>query len=188
MAEGSGADLTGLLASWREGNRAALDKLAPLIYPELRRIAHRHLYREGDACRFSTTELVHEVYVKMAEDQLPDWQSRVHFFGIAARLIRQILVDEARERKAQKRGSGIGAIPIDELHDVSDKRPADVLTLHEALTELARVDERKSRILELRYFGGLEGDEIAEAMEVSPATVARDLRVARAWLKSYLSA
>lgn len=188
MVEGGGAELTQLLVSWRGGDRAALERLAPLIYPELRRIAHRHLYREGDGCRFSTTELVHEVFLKIAEDQLPEWENRIHFFAIAARLIRQVLVDDARERKAQKRGSGASAIPIQELNDISAERSGDVLTLHEALNELARVDERKSRILELRYFGGLEGDEIATALDVSPSTVARDLRVARAWLKSYLSA
>ncbi len=187
MVEPSGNELTRLLSEWRGGNRESLELLAPIIYPELRRIAGSHLRREMGAPALSTTELVHELYVRLAGNSLPELENRVHFYGIAARVIRQILVDEARERRAQKRGSGLDVLPIDEMNDIAPHQSGDVLALHDALNELARTDERKARILELRYFSGLGGEEIATVMDVSTATVARELRVAKAWLKTYLS-
>ena len=180
-------EMTQLLADLRDGDRAAFEKLASLLYPELRRLAHLHLSRELGAQRFSTTELVHEVYVRLADEPLPEWKSRVHFFGTIARLVRRILVDEARERKAQKRGSGLNTVSLDELRDFSEQPPPSVLALHEAMNELEKSDPRKAHILELRYFGGLEGEEIAAIVDVSPSTVARELRVAKAWVKTYLT-
>lgn len=188
MAEVPGNELTRLLSEWQGGSRESLEQLAPIIYPELRRIAGRYLRREMGAPALSTTELVHELYVRLAADKLPEWENRLHFYGIAARLIRQILVDEARERRAQKRGHGMDLVPIDEMNDIAPRQSADVLALHDALNELARTDERKARILELRYFSGLEGEEIASVLGISGSTVARELRVAKAWLKTYLSA
>ncbi len=179
-------NLTELLVEWHEGDSAAFEKLSNIIYPELRRLARMRLRAEGGD-RLSTTELVHEVYLRLVDQGLPEWKNRGHFFGIVARLMRQVLVDEARERNAQKRGAGLAVVSLDDVDVIRAQPSHDVLALNEALQELARSDPRKSRILELRYFGGLEGEEIAAALDVSPSTVARELRVAKAWLKTYLS-
>lgn len=187
MSDPQSDDLTQLLQAWRDGNESVLERLIPLIYPELRRIAHAYLRRELGQKPLETTELVHELYLRLAGGALPDWDSRTHFYSIAARLIRQILVDAARELRAQKRGSGLTPLPLDDARELAAGQAPDVITVHEALDELASFDERKARILELRYFGGLETAPIAAILEISESTVARELRTAKAWLKAYLS-
>src|SRR5204863_1639440 len=173
---------------WREGNKAALDRLTPLVYDELRRIAHRYVQREREGHTLQTTALVNEAYLRLASRQQIDWQNRAHFFAVTAQVMRHILIDYARRRRYVKHGGEVQRIPFSEALAteavvlMSESRAAELLALNEALDELAKLDQRKSRVVELRYFGGLSLDETAEILEVSPMTVRRDWRAAKAWL------
>ncbi len=175
-------DVTGLLLEWQHGDSAALDKLTPLIYNELRRIAHRYMRRERDGHTLQTTALVNEAYMRLAGEQRIDWQSRAHFFAVTSQVMRRVLIDHARRRHYAKREAQ--HVPLAEVEGVlmSHKRAAELVALDEALDELAALDPRKSRVVELRYFGGLSIEETANVLEVSPVTVRRDWRVAKAWL------
>jgi RNA polymerase sigma factor (TIGR02999 family) len=181
-------ELTTLLHRWAAGDPQAVSRLMPLVYADLRRIAARHLRREHDPRCPAPTELVHEIFLRLRGAEPVTLESRGHFFGIAARITRQVLADQARERSAKKRGGGAAHAPLDESVDGCQEAAASVLALHEAINELARADLRKARMIEMRFFGGLEATQIAEALGVSESTVVRDLRVARSWLHSYLSA
>jgi len=181
-------DLTGLLIEWRQGDMAALARLTPLVYDEIRRIAHRYVQREREGHTLQTTALVNEAYLRLAGRQQIDWQNRAHFFAVTAQVMRHILIDYARRRHYVKHGGEVQRIPFSEALAteavvlMSESRAAELLALNEALDELAKLDQRKSRVVELRYFGGLSLDETAEILEVSPMTVRRDWRAAKAWL------
>ena len=176
------AVVTRLLREWGEGNETAREQLVPLLYDTLRRLAAKYLARERDAKTLQPTALVHEAYLRLVDGPLPDWQSRGHFYGIAASVMRQILVDHARARLAAKRGGGVIQVDLDHALGVAAHDDADFVALGEALDELERVDPRRSRIIELRYFGGLSQEETARALDVSIATVRRETRLAEAWL------
>jgi RNA polymerase sigma-70 factor (ECF subfamily) len=178
--------VTQLLLAWSSGDREALDELTPLVYDELRRLAGAYLRRERRGHTLQTSALVHEAFLRMI-DQRVAWQNRAHFFGIAAKLMRRILVDYARSKDASKRGGGEIHLAIDEALDEAEAQDADLIALDDALTSLAAFDPRQSRIVELRYFGGLTIEETAEAIGVSPATVEREWSLARAWLRRELS-
>lgn len=175
-------DLTGLLLEWREGDKAALDRLTPLVYDELRRIAHRYVQRERDGHTLQTTALVNEVYLRLAGQQKIDWQNRAHFFAVTAQVMRHILIDYARRRRQAKHGGDARQVSLDDAAVMSQGRAAELIALDEALDELAKLDHRKSRVVELRYFGGLSLEETAEVLEISVMTVRRDWRAAKAWL------
>jgi RNA polymerase sigma factor (TIGR02999 family) len=178
------ADVTQLLVDWQRGDEFALDKLMPIVYRELRKVAARYLKDERSAHTLEPTELIHESYLRMVEQNMPEWQNRAHFYGVAARLMRQILVDHARQRSATKRGGEQTRISIDQVAPTSLYWNADrVLTIDAALTKLAILDERKSRALEMRVFGGMKLSDIAIALEVSEPTIKRDLRMVKAWLR-----
>jgi RNA polymerase sigma-70 factor (ECF subfamily) len=173
-------EVTLLLAEWAKGNQQALDDLTPLIYRELRQLAASYLRKERQGHTLQPTALVHEAYVRLVDQSNPTWQSRSHFFGVAARLMRQILVDYARRKKAGKR-EGI-KVPLDEAVSFQNERRRDLVALDSGLTALEKIDPRKCRAVELRYFGGLSMEEIAQTLDVSTITVRRDLRMAEAWL------
>ena len=175
-------DLTQLLVAWCGGEESALDRLVPLVYAELHRIAHRHLRGERPQHDLQTTAIVHEAYLRLIDVRGVQWQNRAHFFAIAAQLVRHILVDAARERGAKKRGGDISHVLLDEAVIPSPERGADLLALDAALTQLARLDPRKARVVELRYFGGLSVQETAEVLKVSPDTVMTDWHMAKLWL------
>ena len=175
--------ITRLLVDWRSGDQAALDRLLPLVYDELRRVARNHMRREQPDHLLQTTALVHEAYLRLVDQKNVRWQTRAHFFAVAAQVMRHILVDYARGRQRAKRGSGMAELPLHDVAVLSDSRAEELMAVHVALDHLATVDPRKSKVFELRYFGGLSVDEAAEAMDVSPATVARDWRMAKAWLR-----
>jgi RNA polymerase sigma factor (TIGR02999 family) len=174
-------DVTQLLHEWSEGNQQALAELLPIIYDELRRLAHLYLRREMSEHTLQTTALVHEAYMKLVNQKSVNWQNRSHFFGIAAQAMRRILIDNARRRTAAKRAPG-EAITFDEAHLGSQKEDERLIALDEALQELEEIDPQQSRIIELRYFGGLTIEETAEALSLSPATIKREWTTARAWL------
>jgi RNA polymerase sigma factor (TIGR02999 family) len=175
-------DVTGLLLEWRQGDRAALDKLTPLVYGELRRIAHRYMQQEREGHTLQTTALVNEAYVRLVGEQRIDWQNRAHFFAVMAQVMRRVLIDHARRRRYAKREGVAQQVPLEETTAMSDERAAELVALDEALDELMKLDARKSRVVELRYFGGLSLEETADVLEVSVMTVRRDWRVAKAWL------
>jgi RNA polymerase sigma-70 factor, ECF subfamily len=175
----SADNLTGLLVEWREGDQAALDRLMPLVYDQLRRIAY--VQRERNGHTLQTSALVNEAYLRLA-DQKVLWQNRAHFFAVAARVMRHILIDHARRRRYAKHGGDAQQVPIDDAAVMSLDRAAELIALEEALDELAQLDQRKSRVVELRYFGGLSLEETAEALNISLMTVRRDWRAAKAWL------
>jgi RNA polymerase sigma factor (TIGR02999 family) len=183
----SSADVTSLLVAWSEGDDSALAQLVPRVYDELRRIAHHHLRAERPGRTLQTTALVHEAYLRLVDTRRVRWESRAHFLGVAAQAMRRILVDAARARGARKRGGGAAVVPLDEAATVGPQREASLVALDDALTALAEVDSRKSRVVELRYFGGLSVEETAAVLQVSPETVHRDWRVAKAWLLRELS-
>jgi len=185
--ETSSDEVTRLLRDWGNGDQEALERLVPLIYSELRQLAHKVLYRERPGHTLQTTALVHEVYLKLIDQRDARWQNRAHFFAIAANLMRSILVDHARSHAYAKRGGGARKIELDEAMVVSKERAAEVVALDEALKELATFDDAQSRIVELRFFGGLTVEETAEAMGVSPTTIKREWRTAKAWLYDRLS-
>jgi RNA polymerase sigma factor (TIGR02999 family) len=175
-------DLTGLLIEWRRGDAAALDKLTPLVYDEIRRIAHRYMQSERKGHTLQTTALVHEAYLRLADQQKIQWQDRAHFFAVTAQVMRRILIDHARRRRYAKRGGGTQQVTFDESFAMTSQRARELAALDEALDDLAKIDPRKSRVVELRYFGGLNLEEAAEVLGVSVMTVRRDWRAAKAWL------
>lgn len=184
------ADVTGLLIAWSEGDGAALDALIPLVYAELRRQARRALRREAAGHTLQPTALVHEAYLRLVDQRPIRWQSRAHFFGVAARCMRQVLVDAARTRRAAKRGRGAHPITLDDAEGAAaapaagvDDASVEVLALDAALTRLAALDPDQARLVELRYFGGLTLDDTAATLGVSTATVSREWTVARRWLR-----
>jgi len=174
-------EVTLLLAEWAKGNQKALDDLTPLVYRELRRLAASYLRKERQGHTLQPTALVHEAYVRLVDQTNPTWQSRSHFFGVAARLMRQILVDHARRKQAGKR-AGI-KVPFNEAVSFRRERGRELVALDTGLSELEKIDSRKCKAVELRYFGGLSMAEIAQTLEVSEITVRRDLRMAEAWLR-----
>lgn len=179
------ADITSILLSWREGRAGALDDLMPLVYGELRSLARGHVRREGPGHTLGPTAVLHEAYLRLADKKHPQWQGRVHFFAVAAQLMRRILIDHARAKRAAKRGGSAVPVPLDDVQATPPERAADVpdvLALDQAIQRLARFDPRKSRVVELHYFGGLTHREAAEVLGVSAATVRLDGRLARAWL------
>jgi len=177
------ADITELLIEWNGGNRAALEQLMPVVYDELRRIARRHLRGEAPERTLQTTALVHEAYLKLIDQTRINWQNRAQFFGVAATMMRRILVDHARKRVRDKRGGNAVKISLDDgTIDVSDERAAALVDLDEALQRLAAQDPQKARLVELRYFGGLSIEETAEILGVGTATVVRHWRAVKAWL------
>ena len=176
----SAHEVTLLLAEWANGNQQALDELTPLVYRELRQLAASYLRKERLGHTLQPTALVHEAYVRLVDQANPNWQSRSHFFGVAARLMRQILVDHARRKQAGKRA--VIKVPLDEAVSFRHERSRDLMALDNGLNALEKLDPRKCKAVELRYFGGLSMEEIAEALEVSAITVRRDLRMAEAWL------
>jgi RNA polymerase sigma factor (TIGR02999 family) len=176
-------DVTRLLVQWSQGNQTALDELTPLVYNELRQRARNYLRRERPDHTLQPTALLHEAYMRMVGESMPEWQNRSHFFAIASRAMRQILVDHARRRGAGKRGSGAVNISLEEALEPAKAENSDLLALDEALSKLAAFDERKCRIVEMRYFGGCTIEETAEALGISTITVIRESRVAEAWLR-----
>jgi RNA polymerase sigma factor (TIGR02999 family) len=180
----SGA-ITRLLKEWRDGKRAALDELMPAVYEELHRLAHRYMRSEEPGHTLQTTALVNEAYVRLAGSDV-DWKDRAHFFAVAANLMRRILVDHAKAQQRVKRGGGRERFPLDSVSLVAPEPCAGILEMDEALQRLAAVDRRKCEVLELHYFGGLNYDETAEVLKISTATVDRELRFAKAWLRSEL--
>ena len=175
-------EVTQLLIEWSNGDKAALDKLMPLIYAELRRMAHRYMSRERPGHTMQTTALVNEAYLRLVNHEAVHWQNRAHFFAIAAQVMRHILVDHARSHAYAKRGGGTQTISLDEAMVVSQERAAEVVALDEVLKELAEIDPQQSRIVELRFFGGLTIEETAVVIGLSPATIKREWSTARAWL------
>jgi len=182
MSNASSSEITGLLLAWNNGEAAALDKLAPLVEHELRRLARSYMRRERAGHTLQTTALINEAYVRLIDARKVRWQNRAHFYGLAARVMRRILVDFSRERGYQKRGAGAFQVTLDEAFAVTVPRDPDLLALDEALTELAHVDERKAQVVEMRFFGGLTEREVAIALNVSPETARRDWRLAKSWL------
>ncbi len=181
-------DVTGLLFAWSQGDRAALDRLVPLVERELQLLAHRYLRRERTDHTLQTTALVNEAYLRLVDQREPRWQSRAHFFGIAAQMMRRILIDHARKVAYAKRGGGAQKVSLDEACLLAESRASELVALDDALTTLARVDERKSRVVELRYFGGLSVDEAAEVLGVHPDTITREWRRAKTFLRRELEA
>lgn len=176
-----------LLQGWRNGDRQALDTLLPLVYKELRRLAHFQLKNERPNHTLQSAALVNEAYLRLIGLNAPQWESRTHFFAIAAQLMRQILVDYARRRGAAKRGASIAKVSLEDAAISPKKKGLDVVALDDALKGLAKIDERQLRVVELRFFAGLSLQEISEAMEIAPATVQRDWTAARAWLYREMS-
>ena len=174
--------VTELLARWRHGESAALEELMPLVYDELRRLAHRYMKRERPGHTLQTTALANEAYLRLVDANHLEWQDRAHFFAVAAQIMRHLLVDRARARRYAKRGGGAHRVTLDETAVISRENAPDLLALDEALTRLWALDQRKSRVVELRYFGGLSAEEAANVLEVSVVTVKRDWLKAKAWL------
>ncbi|MEO6871659.1 MAG: sigma-70 family RNA polymerase sigma factor [Chthoniobacterales bacterium] len=178
--------VTDLLKRWDGGDGAALAELTPLIYEELRRLAHHHMGGQRPDHTLQTTALVNEAYLRLADQSQVNWQNRAHFFAVAARAMRQILVDYARSQGARKRGGGAFKVELDEAALVSPVEAKEIVDLHEALEQLSELDARKAQVVELRYFGGLNYDEIAEVLQTSRATVRRDWEFAKLWLYTEL--
>lgn len=176
------SDVTHLLQQWSNGDRQALDRLVPMLYEHLRRLAHQRLRREGESPSLNTTALVHEAYLKLVDLRRARFRDRAHFLAMASRVMRRLLVDHARARRAAKRGGGRVRVELDSALPIADDKLDTIAELDGALRRLEELDERQGRILELRYFGGLSLEETAEALGVSLATVKRELRSARAWL------
>ena len=183
MATLSAGNLTSLLIEWQEGDPTALDRLTPLVYDELRRIAHRYVRRERNGHTLETTALVNEAYVRLAGSKNIAWENRSHFFAATAQVMRHVLIDHARKRQYAKRGGDIQHVPLDDaISQMTSQRADELIVLNEALNELARLDPRKARVVEMRYFAGLSLEETAEALNISLMTVRRDWRAAKAWL------
>lgn len=180
-------EITGLLKAWSDGDQAALKRLVPLIYDELYRLARIYMNREAPGHPLQVTALVNEAYLRLANWKEAQWENRAHFFGVAAQLMRRVLVDFARNRDYEKRGGGRRHVQLDEVAPLPVQRDADFIALDDALESLSAMDERKGRIVELKFFGGLSVEEIAEALNISPRTVMREWSLARAWLFRELS-
>jgi RNA polymerase sigma factor (TIGR02999 family) len=180
-------DVTRLLLNWSNGDRAALDQLMPVVYRELHKIATGYLRGERPDHTLQPTALINEAYLRLTQQSFPEWEGRKHFYGVAARLMRQILVEHARSHGAVKRGGGVPKLSLDDVLENSRGDAAVLLALDEALTVLAAFDERKVRVIELRYFGGLSVEETADLLDLSVATVGREQRLAQAWLHRELA-
>ena len=183
----SGNEVTRLLIDWGNGDKGALERLTPLVYDELRALARRYMRRERAGHTLQTTALVNEAYLRLVQQKDVHWQNRAHFFGIAAQLMRRILIDHARSHHRARRGGGAFKLPLDEAALVSGERAAELIALDDALRDLEAVDPRKGRIIELRFFGGLSLEETAQALGVSSMTVLRDWRMTKAWLRREIS-
>jgi RNA polymerase sigma factor (TIGR02999 family) len=179
---GSTSDVTGLLVAWGKGERRAGEALMDAVYGELRRLARGYVGRERPGHSLPPSALVHEAYLKLIDQRRVQWQNRTHFFAVAAHQMRRVLVDHARTRKAAKRGRGVGTVPLTEVDIGMDPPDVDILALNRALEKLAAIDHRQSRLVELRFFGGLTVDEAAVVLDVAPITVKRDWALARTWL------
>ncbi|MCS6804682.1 MAG: sigma-70 family RNA polymerase sigma factor [Acidobacteriota bacterium] len=182
MTDPSTKDLTRLLVAWRNGDQRALDQLMPIVYEELHRLAQHYMHGERSDHTLQPTALIHEAYLRLIELKDITWQDRVHFFAVAAQMMRRVLVDYAKSHRAAKRGSGEHKLSLEEAADVAQERTPDLVALDEALQSLAAIDPRKSQIVELKFFGGLTIEETAEALGISHATVERELKMAMAWL------
>jgi RNA polymerase sigma factor (TIGR02999 family) len=183
MATLSADNLTSLLIEWQEGDPTALDRLTPLVYDELRRIAHRYVRRERNGHTLETTALVNEAYVRLAGSKNIAWENRSHFFAATAQVMRHVLIDHARKRLYAKRGGDIQHVPLDDaMSEMTAQRADELIVLNEALSELAKLDPRKASVVEMRYFAGLSLEETAEVLNISLMTVRRDWRAAKAWL------
>jgi len=180
-------EITQLLLAWSDGDKQAFDRLVPLVYDELRRLAQNYMRRERAGQTLQTTALIHEAYLRLIDADRMQWRNRAHFFGIAARLMRQILVARARERGCQKRGGGAERVSLDEAMVIDERLDEDLVALDEALGELSQFDARMAQVVEMRFFGGLTEEEIAAALDVSTKTVRRDWRLARSWLRRKLN-
>ena len=187
MADVDTHEVTQLLIDWSNGDRAALDNLVPLVEQELRRLAHRYMTRERVDHTLQTTALVNEAYIRLVNRENVHWQNRAHFFGIAAQLMRTILVDHARSHATAKRGGAAGKLQLDEALVVSEQKASEVIALDDALNRLTLMDSQQSRIVELRFFGGLTVEETAEVLHLSPATIKREWTTAKAWLYQELA-
>ena len=181
-------EVTQLLADWSHGDRAALEKLTPLVYEELRRLAHHYMQGQRPDHTLQTTALVNEAYVRLADQRSPNFSNRAHFLAVAAKAMRQILVNHAKASQRQKRGAGASKIELDQAALISPEQPRAILDLNDALERLATLDSRKAQVVELSYFGGLKQEEIAEVLKISTVTVRRDWVFARAWLYNDLQA
>ncbi len=181
------AEITKLLVRSGQGDKAALDQLLPLVYQELRRLAHHQLQKERAHHSLQTTGLVHEAYLRLAGQQAVDWENRYHFFAIAANIMRRVLVDYARAQQSDKRGGGAVHVSLSQVTEKATEQVAEIIALDEALSRLAALDPRQSQVIELRYFGGLSVEETAAVLQVSPSTIHSDWRQARAWLYLQLS-
>jgi RNA polymerase sigma-70 factor (ECF subfamily) len=181
-------EVTGLLRQWREGDKEALDKLTPLVYDELHRLAHQYISRERPGHTLQTTALVNEAYLRLVEQKDVEWESRAHFFAVSAHVMRHILVDYARQHASAKRGGEFRKVALDAEATVSRKRAAELVALDEAMQALHEIHPRRSKVVELRYFGGLNNKEASEVLKVSEATIERDWRFAKAWLYRELQA
>ena len=186
MPSASPQNVTQLLADWSHGENAALSELTPLVYEELRRLAHHHMGRQRPDHTLQATALVNEAYLRLADQTSPNFTNRAHFFAVAAQAMHQILVDYARASRSQKRGGGALKVELDEAALISPEQTTEILDLNDALERLATLDPRKARVVELKYFGGLNHDEIAEVLKMSAVTVRRDWIFAKAWLHSEL--
>jgi RNA polymerase sigma-70 factor (ECF subfamily) len=187
MEQGKSSETTRLLRAWANGDPAALKELTPHVYRELRRIAGCFMQNERADRTVQATALVHEAYLRLIDVTNVDWRHRAHFFAVSARIMRHILLDAARARAAAKRGGKRPRVDLDEIPDISSRRGSELIALDEALSALAQVDARKAEVIELRFFGGLTVEETAVALKVSPETIMRDWRLARAWLLRELS-
>jgi RNA polymerase sigma-70 factor (ECF subfamily) len=183
----SAQEVTQLLGDWSGGDEGALEKLIPLVQPELHRLAHHYMSRERAGHTLQTTALLNEAYLQLTDKTQPSWQNRTHFMAVAAQLMRRIMVDHARARHALKRGAGAIRVTLDETAWVTEERAEELLALDEALEKLAEFDRRRCEIVEMRYFGGLTVEEIADVLKVHPNTVMRDWRAAKAWLYAELT-
>jgi RNA polymerase sigma factor (TIGR02999 family) len=182
-------EITLMLQEWSAGNREALDQLMPLVYEELRRQAARYLRNERSGHTLQTTALIHEAYLKLVDQREVNWQNRAHFYGIAAEMMKRILLDHAKARHREKRGGNAENLPLNEAFYVAaDEKRIDLIALDEALSRLAKMDERQARIVEFRYFGGLSVEDTAEVLSISVATVKRDWSSAKAWLRLEIEA
>lgn len=175
-------EVTQLLINWSKGDETALEELIPMVESHLRRIARRYMDRENAGHTLQTSALINEAYIRLIDQQKADWRDRAHFFAVAARIMRHILIDHARSHNYAKRGGNPLKVPLEEAASVTDERARDLIALDDALNELATFDERKSRIVEMRFFGGLSVEETAEALKLAPITVMREWRAAKAWL------
>lgn len=187
MATPSPGEVTRLLLAWSKGEQTALEKLVPLVYQELHRLAKRYMNRERPGHTLQTTALVHEAYFRLIDSKSVKWQNRAHFFAVSAQLMRRILVDFARSRHNLKRGGGTRQLSLNNALTISDEQGMDLVALDDALLALAALDPRQSQVVELKFFGGLSVEETAEVLKVSPGTVRRDWSLARAWLNRELS-